>query len=132
MFNWKEFIDLANELLSKHNITYNEANYRTIISRCYYGVFKQVEDYLKSLKIPIPEKDKNGKRLGSHERIIYFLRYHTNSKVRSLGYKLMQLKDLREDADYHAWQTINIFNAQKAINKANKLSKEWLDIKNLI
>ncbi len=125
MFDWKDFISLAQELISNHNTDYNEALYRTVISRCYYGIFKQVEDYLDSLNVSLPEIDNRGRRLGSHEKRIYFLRNHNNLQVRKFGDKLNNLKHQRKKADYRAAESIDRAKAEKTIRDAFELSSKW-------
>ena len=123
MFDWKNFIDLAQELIYKHSTEYSEALYRTVISRCYYGIFKQVEDYLKSFSLL--DRDKVGRKLSSHKRQIYFLRNHSNPQVRKFGDKLDNLKRQRERADYKAHEIVNRFDAERAIKHAYELSDIW-------
>jgi len=132
MFDWQDFINLVQELIYKHKTNYDEALYRTIISRAYYGIFKQVEDYLKP-NVSLPDKDDEGNRLGSHERVIDFLRNHSNSQVKRFGKKLNELKKLRRKADYTATEKISRVEAIKAIDYSIDLSKKWKDtIINLI
>lgn len=132
MFDWKDFIDLAKELLFKCDTTYKEANYRTVISRCYYGIFKQVEDYLESLGIPLPEEDRTGRKLGLHEKKIYFLQTHKDSNVRRFGDKLDRLKRLRKKADYTANISVTISEAKEAVKEATELFNRWLSIKTFL
>jgi len=103
MFNWEDFIKLSQELISNLNTQYNEALYRTIISRAYYGVFKQVEDFLKD---NVPERDTRGRKLGSHDKYIEFLKNHTSEEVRKFGSLLANLKRYRLKADYRANERI--------------------------
>ena len=126
MFDWRDFIAFAQELIAGHNTTYNEALYRTVISRCYYGIFKQVEDFLDSLNVSLPNMDSRGRKLGSHEKRIYFLQDHDNSEVRRFGDKLNNLKRQRKKADYRANECINHSQAEKAIQEAFELSNRWI------
>jgi len=125
MFDWKDFINLAQELIFNHSTNYSEALYRTVISRSYYGIFKQVEDYLDRLNVSLPDRDNRGRKLGSHEKRIYFLRIHNNPQVRRFGYKLNDLKRQRKKADYRATENISKTEADKAIRDAFDLSNSW-------
>ena len=125
MFDWSDFITLAQELISSHTTAYNEALCRTVISRCYYGIFKQVEDFLDSLNVPLPDEDIKGRKLGSHEKRIYFLQSHDNSDVRRFGDKLNNLKRQRKKSDYKASKCINYSEAERAIQDALELSNRW-------
>ncbi len=126
MFDWGDFIAFAKELISSYKTNYSEALYRTVISRCYYGIFKQVEDCLDNLNISLPEEDSRGRRLGSHEKRIYFLQTHDNSNVRRFGYKLNELKRQRKKADYMAEEGVSRFEANRALNTASDLSNMWM------
>lgn len=133
MFDWKDFINLAQELISNHNTNYSEALYRTVISRSYYGIFKQVEDYLDGLNVSLPDMDNKGRRFGSHEKLIRFLRSHNNSQVRGFGDKLNNLKRKRKKADYIATENISKAEADEAIRDAFDLSNRWdVNIKGII
>jgi len=124
MFDWEDFINLAYELIQEHNTNYDEALYRTIISRAYYGIFKQVEDYLK-LRVSLPNSDYRGRKLGSHERVIFFLQTHKNPKVKEFGDILEDLKRLRHKADYNAKENIGKDEATRAVEDALDLSEKW-------
>lgn len=124
MFNWEDFINLSKELLNYTNTQYKEALYRTIVSRSYYGVFKQVEDKLKEVYI-LPERDSKGRKLGSHERIVYYLQNHKDYKVKNFGNRLDRLKRQRHKVDYDTQASISRENSEKALKLAEKLSYEW-------
>ncbi len=125
MFNWKDFIDLAQELISHYDTQYKAGLYRTAISRCYYGIFKQVEDYLDSLNLPLLEEDDRRRKLGSHGKKIYFLRTHENRDVRRFGDKLNDLKNKRLKADYRANENIERIEAERAVKLAFELYDIW-------
>ena len=136
MFDWKDFINLSENLLNGTNTLYTEALYRTIISRSYYGIFKQVEDKLKELEqkgnITLPRKDLNGNRLGSHEKVIFYLQNHEDEKVKDFGELLNDLKRQRHESDYKAWKRINERDASTALRLALKLSNNWEFLQKLV
>mgnify|MGYP001773574264 CR=1 FL=1 len=125
MFNWKDFINLSEELINGFGTQYEEALYRTIISRSYYGIFKQVEDKLKELNISLPSKDSKGKKLSSHERVIFYLQNHNDERARDFGDLLDDLKRQRHKADYNAQVSINEIDAKEALELALELRNEW-------
>jgi len=103
-FNWKNYI-LFSEYLHQNNTFEEEQTInRVISSRCYYGVFKPFEDYLKDKKIHPPMKDGYGNDLGSHDRVIYYVEKNLNRKI---GRKLKRLKIYRVIADYKANEHIS-------------------------
>ena len=124
MFDWRNFITLAQELIS-HDTTFKEALYRTVISRCYYGVFKQVEDCLGSFNVSLPDRDRRGRSLGSHEKRIYFLQTYPNPEVRRFGDKLKDLKRQRMKADYKANTNVNSREMRRVLQNALELSDRW-------
>lgn len=128
MFNWEHFIHLSKELLSK-DVQHKEALYRTVVSRAYYGVFKQIEDKLIELEgnkgLRIPDKDMNGRKLGSHERIIFYLKRCEKDKFKELGVKLDDLKRRRYVADYNRDKTISEEDAEKSLEEAQSLNNRW-------
>ncbi len=133
MFEWEDFINLCHFLINLNNIQYQEALNRTIISRAYYGVFKQVEDILEGFErqgyIQLPKEDAEGIILSSHGRIIYYLNNHQDEKVRRFGASLEKLKGLRNKADYKAQVSINKKMSENALKTASKLNLQLHNIK---
>ena len=129
MFNWEEFIKLSQELISNFNTQHNEALYRTVISRAYYGIFKQVED---SLKKRVPQIDIKGRKLGSHDKYIEFLRNHTLKEVAKFGSLLANLKLYRLKADYDAYSSIDRRSAKRILQESLKLNAQWNRIKSKV
>ncbi len=126
MFNWEDFIKLSEELLTKKPSEYEEALYRTIISRVYYGVFKQVEDFFKDNKL---EKLLDKSATGSHNKIIKFLMNYNDKEISEFGQGLYTLKDSRIAADYHVNEDITEEFAKNMLNLAIELSSQWGHIK---
>jgi uncharacterized protein (UPF0332 family) len=142
MFKWEDFLNFSQELMDTENnkrfqFHHKPALFRTIVSRSYYGIFKQVEDLLKDLekegRIFIPRRDKEGKRLGSHERIISFLLSQQDIEFKKFAIKLASLKRYRLQADYYANLNIDRRKAEEILNEALKLNKMWNEnLKNTI
>ncbi|MGC9101421.1 MAG: HEPN domain-containing protein [Caldisericum sp.] len=126
MFNWEDFIKLSEELLTKKPSKYEEALYRTIISRAYYGVFKQVEDFFEDNKLE-ELLDKSVK--GSHNKIIKFLREHDDHEISNFGEDLDLLRRRRIKADYRAEKSISEELAKNTLQIAIRLSSQWVHIK---
>ncbi|GAB6073290.1 hypothetical protein JCM14244_16670 [Venenivibrio stagnispumantis] len=134
MFQWEDFITLSQKLFSKEESEWKEvlegrsceeALYRMIVSRCYYGIFKKVEDYLMN-RFNFPQVG------SSHEQKIRFLQNHNNRNVQEFGRKLRSLKTLRTIADYDSSENINRETAKDAIQKASELFQKWEEIINLL
>lgn len=126
MFNWEDFIKFSEELLTKKPPKYEEALYRTIISRAYYGVFKQIEDFFKDNKL---EELLDKSATGSHNKIVKFLREHDDYEISNFGAELDLLKRRRIIADYRANENITEELAKNTVNVAIRLSSKWGHIK---
>ena len=138
-FKLEKFIDLAENLNNQNNQSLpDEARIRTIINRSYYGVFKQVEDFLKSSGIqlpriiPNPRNPSRGRKLGSHERIIQYLVRHHNRQVRNFGTILDSLRGKRVKADYHATPCIQKHEGEQTLRIAQQLNKIISQILNIL
>lgn len=140
-FSWEKFINLAEDLNNQINqslLNEDEAYIRTIISRSYYGVFKQVEDFLKSSGIQLPKEIPNSRnpskkrKLGSHERVIQYLVRHHNSQIRNFGTTLDALRRQRMEADYHAIPRIQKHEGEQALKSAQTLNKKIRQIFNIL
>ena len=92
MFDFARFFDVAENLVRKND----EAHIRSGISRYYYSGFGLVRKYL------IDEMNETEFRSGFkiHKRIIDRLIFSQDDTEVSIGEKLSDLKELRNDADY--------------------------------
>ena len=143
IFNWEEFIKISEELYTIQQSQFNplrncssEAIYRTICSRAYYGIFKQIEDFLEEnsveLKDTIEITNEKGeieeRKLGSHERVIIYLR-DKNSEL----YKLIdRLRTKRHQADYKAKPKIKERDAKEAYKKAKEAHELFLQSRDML
>jgi uncharacterized protein (UPF0332 family) len=97
-FDWKDYIKLAEKLQNETNKnSIEEAYYRSMISRSYYGVFciSRIKAGLEFYR-PIPRTGDPG----VHEKVIS---YYKSSKIREeklIGKFLDDLRKERNDADY--------------------------------
>jgi len=119
-FEWHDFIDLACHILDNHELdssffrSKEESVWRTVISRAYYGIFKQVEDFLKN----------NGLidiHTTSHKKIID---YFDNIDFQFFQ-QLDRLKGLRHIADYKKNQFISKRDAENAARLAQSLTSHF-------
>jgi len=140
-FNWEKFIDLAEDLNNQNNQSLlDEARIRTIINRSYYGIFKQIEDFLKSSRIQLPKTISNSsprnpskkRTLGSHERVIQYLVRHHNKQVRHFGAILDSLREKRLKADYHAIPRIQKHESEQTLKTAQQLNRIISQILNIL
>jgi len=129
IFNWKDFLDTADHILTHQSLSQTfyqikeEAVLRTVISRAYYAIFKQIEDYLVSNQIEYRSPD-----TGSHNSVINFLR-HIDVRF---SWKLRRLKGLRIVSDYKQRQRVVNRDAETAIRLAKYLSSLWPIVRNQI
>ena len=132
--NWNEFIEFSEDLASNSYATRvsKECVYRVIISRSYYGIFKQIEDYLNMKNITLPEKYHDGNLIkGNHERVIEFLKTHSDKNIQTIGNQLKFLRNNRIAADYYLSQSsyrnidINAKLANNVILNAKRYTNFW-------
>ena len=86
-----------------------EIVYRTIINRSYYGAFLTARDYAGI----------TGK-YNMHTRVIY---YYKNNNLRTISDNLMDLKVLRQAADYNLYSDINMELAKTSYSHAYTIIK---------
>ena len=143
IFNWEEIIKISETLYKTQQSSFNplkdcshEAIYRTICSRAYYGIFKQIEDFLKEnsveLKDTIEITNEKGeteeRKLGSHEKVIIYLQ-DKNSEL----YKLIErLRAKRHQADYKAKPKVKERDAEEAYKKAKRAHELFLQSKDML
>ncbi len=109
-----------------------EAVYRTVINKAYYGVFKQVEDFLKEKRVSLPTEVYNPRigeyqKLGLHERVIEFLK--DKPKLKRLAFSLESLKYRRFKADYKASYEATREEAEESLFLAKSLKHLWGTLK---
>lgn len=135
VFDWSFFAKLASDLVSNdifnskykdNSEQFNQALYRTCISRFYYACFKPIEDFVKENSIKVEEKDSKNKKIGSHERIIRWVA----EKDRKLGNQLRNLKFKRKKSDYDKNVIISKTDCLDAEEQYKKITKLWNEIKN--
>lgn len=116
-FKWENFILFSEHLHQNNTFREEQTINRVISSRCYYGAFKPFEDHFKHNRIHLPTTDIYRNRLGSHDRVIYYIE---NNISKNIGRMLKRLKTYRIIADYQANKLISLKDRENAI----RLSKD--------
>jgi hypothetical protein len=94
-FVWEEFIDLSKELrqYSLPNSRYQNALYRAIVSRAYYGAYMYARRRAEKIR-----GNFSGAKI--HEQVIEYYINSDTKKHRKAGSYLKVLKDKRVECDY--------------------------------
>lgn len=123
--NGSDFIDSARSCLEQDD----EAGYRSCISRAYYGMFHEAMASLKH--VPCYSSDR-------HRSLISYMTStaeckqepYDKHKLKVMGYKLKQMRDSRNEADYDiARVTISKEMADSGIASAELFFSEWAALK---
>jgi hypothetical protein len=95
-FDWKEYVDCADELVDTpfQDIS-PEAHWRIAAGRAYYGAFCVVRNVLKDEGNHIPESGK------AHGKVRELLNNSGDSERRRAGKYLGRLHGKRKEADYN-------------------------------
>lgn len=131
MFNWKEYLELAEQLeTTPIGAVSDEARLRTVVSRAYYSAFhgakgfaeKKDRQLFENIKGEVAQgQDGKPRRMGSHEAVIEFLKRDLDNNIKDAGLQLDSLKDNRKSCDYHdSVKNINTL-APKAIFEAKSI-----------
>ena len=98
MFNWQDYLQLADELFEKNT----EASLRSAISRAYYAAYHQAKLWLEKEE-PLLAKDIQS-TAASHDRLWkYFMRIRDfGGNYRRIADKGLSIRDYRNIADYEA------------------------------
>lgn len=122
IFNWDDFIKLANRLMKLEKPDANEAYYRTIINRYYYGSFCIAFDYLS-------ERNRlDDKTISKHKNVIETLIKSANRNEYEIGINLKRLRKLRVDADYLCQKTLTSNDAVDAYQYSNKIINSFRNL----
>ena len=133
-FDWQEFLIFAKDIYNNCSTlqkieSKDEALCRTGISRAYYAVFHESENYLLEIN-PHYADDLNCVK-GSHDKVILGFEKMSNAYRRNIGKDLGKFKEMRVRADYDERRYSKRGNAgsvvgelQKAIFYACKINKQ--------
>jgi muconolactone delta-isomerase len=111
MFDWEDFLDLADVLATEPN---NEAAARSAISRAYYATFHAGRDYLVRVGIPV-DRSRN-----AHLQVQDELR----KRSETIGQVVKRLHVWRKYADY---DTLSIPDVARQAALAVTLARETID-----
>jgi uncharacterized protein (UPF0332 family) len=123
-----DFLDSAKYLFLKGD----EIGYRCAISRAYYSMFHESLASLQS----VPNYSSN-----HHKNLIGYMTTPSEHKlepydsmsIKVLGYNLRQLREARNEADYHISEvTVSQGMAELAIESAQFYFSKWTELKSAI
>ncbi len=121
-FDWKLYIDLADELVSYQKTSgLQDAYYRTAISRSYYGVFCIARNLLIKKGPGIPYSDE-------HRYVREEFKKSPKRIEKQIGEHIGRLWRERKDADYEEGASIDRTRADTAC----KIAKKTLSLLNYI
>jgi uncharacterized protein (UPF0332 family) len=95
MFDPRRYLSLAETVLA---VSDDEAALRSALSRAYYAAFLVAREYVDDRGIR--GRPRSGRRLGSHERVIFSVGAIPDDAAITMRSILFGLKRLRTSADY--------------------------------
>ena len=114
-FNWRSYIQLANELINyKKTSTIQEAYLRSAISRSYYSVFCIARNLLINKGVTIPMHN-------THKFVRKEYQNSTNRIEKKVAKDLSRLWKDRKDADYEDNVIINKNRATTSYQLSHRL-----------
>jgi hypothetical protein len=111
VFDWADFLDLAEELAARTN---DEAAGRTAVSRAYYATFHIGRDYLVRAEIPL-DRGRN-----AHVQV----QRELQNQSAQIGQDLELLHFWRKQADY---DTSPFTDVNEQVRSAATLARETID-----
>jgi uncharacterized protein (UPF0332 family) len=120
-FAWEDYQALSENLVAQPFDGLHEATFRCVVSRAYYGVFREASDWLGA-----HGRTPDTSWAGSHDQVIYaFARGKGEEAVRLF---LLSLKRMRGIADYDRGKTVDQTDANSACLKAKLARKSLRDL----
>jgi len=95
MFDPRRYFVLAKDVLAASD---DEAALRTALGRAYYAAFLVAREYVDAREIAAGPR--SGRRMGSHERVIFSVGAIPDDLAITMRSRLFRLKRLRTNADY--------------------------------
>lgn len=116
-FNWLLYLDVADDLMSFGS----EAQFRSAVSRAYYGVFGKIRSKLETQGIQFEWKN-------IHHQVIKWLRSQPQVSVIHIGVELDRLRRDRNRADYDGIHTFSRSRAEKSLLQARSIENNipWI------
>lgn len=107
----RDFLDLASELSTRNS----EAAWRSSASRAYYAVFHAARSFLDDLGFAIRRGDQ------AHAAVYRRLSNSKITDVESAGSLLMDLRGIRNHADYDWQRSFQSVTGRKSVERAEQL-----------
>ena len=121
MFDPRRYLALARHVLAA---TDDEAAARSALSRAYYAAFLVARDYVEGRGIRA--RARSGRRLGSHERVIFSVGMIPDDFAITMRNMLFRLKRLRTNADYDLDYADSRKHVADALEDAKRVIA-WID-----
>jgi uncharacterized protein (UPF0332 family) len=103
-FDWLQYVDVADRLMASGT----EANYRSAVSRAYYGIFGNFRRHIENNGV-----DFNPSRV--HHDLINWLENHQDTEIQLIGRELDKLRPERNRCDYDDTVVISKERAEKYV-----------------
>jgi hypothetical protein len=133
MFDWKQYITLAEKLYAESMVSINfECRLRNCVSRAYYGAFGETRKFCEGKGI-----FSSAGTADDHKNLVKACKSQKENKFKQVGSELDWLRLRRNCCDYHddlnnhyliKGQIVNI--ADTAIEKANTVCKLIVELQN--
>jgi len=123
VFDWDEYLQLAEELHERDSDFLREASKRTAISRAYYAAFHEALQYAPN-RVQSAPRDK-------HRKLIDHYKQAPTQTERTVGRQLERLRDNRNAADYEdriGGPGQSIFKADQSIHLCRKICSALADL----
>jgi uncharacterized protein (UPF0332 family) len=102
-FTWTDYLAVAESWRKTPLQGYEEAVYRSVISRAYYAAYRPARDFAQSEGFSHRAyRAQHRVPGGSHQVLIAYFSQSTDIKRRRLAYSLDLLRTMRTKADYDA------------------------------
>lgn len=109
--DFRDFVLLAEALASGAS----EAEWRTAISRAYYGAFHVGCDFLREIGFAVPKADR------AHAYAILRLSNSGDADLNQAGQRLSELRTLRNRADYEGRRRFESADAEQAVEASHEI-----------
>jgi uncharacterized protein (UPF0332 family) len=106
--NWRDFLPLASRLAAATT----ETEWRTAVSRAYYGAFHVARRLFADLRFSVPRADR------AHQYLVFRLSNSGEAAVEQGGRDLETLRRLRNRADYDELPALTQSQAAAAVQLA--------------
>jgi hypothetical protein len=121
MFDPRQYLSLAENVLAARA---DEAALRSAVSRAYYAAFLVAREYIDDRGIT--GRPRSGRRLGSHERVIFSVGAIPDASSVTMRNLLFGLRRLRTNADYDLDSISDQRQVSDALEDAHRVIA-WLD-----